>query len=140
MPIWPKKIQRPKSFGNWLLILLALIFGTYNPSGVSFVHWLVADISHALPLKFFLGITLMILWVLLIRLAFNILGKLGLVLALVFMLALVIMLVNWGLMPLGNLQIWVYLLETMFAAILAAALSWPTLRQRLQGSSRESID
>lgn len=62
------------------VLALAVVFGTYNPEGVSYYHWLRGG-DGPLPLKAFVGVLLLIAWLLLLETAQSSLGTLGLVLA-----------------------------------------------------------
>ena len=60
-----------------VVLAVALVLLTYNPSGHSFYHWAVAPPPGITALKAFLGIVLIIGWVICLRTAFVALGWLG---------------------------------------------------------------
>ena len=60
-----------------VVLAVALVLLTYNPSGHSFYHWAIAPPPGITALKAFLGIVLLIGWVICLRTAFVALGWLG---------------------------------------------------------------
>jgi hypothetical protein len=111
---------------------LAVIFGTYNPEGVSYYHWLRQG-GGSLPLKAFVGVVLLIAWVLLLKTARSSLGTLGLVLA-----AALFGTATWVVMSFAHLEAhgWqaiTYVVGVALAAVLSVGLGWSRTRQKLTG-------
>ena len=110
---------------------LLLVLLTYNPSGYSWVSYLLSDIP--LVYKVGSGVVLLIGWVVFLRATWNSLGPIGTVLAAAFFGVILWLFVEWGLFSLGNTTVlrWVLLLIT--AGVLAVGMSWSHVRRRLSG-------
>lgn len=111
---------------------LLVVFGTYNPEGVSYYHWLRHG-GGPLPLKAFTGVVLLIAWVLLLRTAKSSLGTLGLLLS-----AALFGTLTWVVMSFANLEAHggraiTYLVGLALAAVLSIGLGWAKTRQKLTG-------
>jgi hypothetical protein len=111
---------------------LAVIFGTYNPEGASYYHWLRQG-GGSLPLKAFSGVVLLIAWVLLLKTARSSLGTLGLVLA-----AALFGTATWVVMSFAHLEAHsgraiTYVVGVALAAVLSVGLGWSRTRQKLTG-------
>ena len=111
---------------------LAVVFGTYNPEGVSYYHWLRQG-GGSQPLKVFAGVVLLIAWVLLLKTARSSLGTIGLVLAAAFFGTLI-----WVVMSLAHLgahsgRAITYLVGVALAAVLSVGFGWARTRQKLTG-------
>lgn len=119
---------------RWLGSLI-LVLATYNPAGVSFVHWVKKAFStDALGAQhFFVGCVLLAGWAILLTATANSLGKLG-----AFIGAAVIATAMWLLAQIGLLQaettkalIWLVMIA--LATLLAIGLSWSHIWRRLSG-------
>ena len=116
-----------------LIFAVALVYGTYNPSGYSYFHWLTAADSEFSAVKALCGITLIIGWAVYLRATFNALGTLGLILGLAFFGAIVWLLFDLGLLSMESSGILSYVVLFMLAAILSVGMSWSHLRRRWSG-------
>ena len=121
------------SFGWRLLAALVLVFTTYNPGGWSFYHWVTGDLHSQFVAKLFVGVVLLIGWVVFIRATANSLGGLGFALAAAFFGTLIWLLADWGLLPTGSTNIIISVAEFALAGILATGMSWSHIRRRLSG-------
>ena len=121
-------------FGSFMLrfaFSLALVFLTYNPSGYSWVGWLISD--TALVYKVAAGIVLAIGWIMFLRATWNSLGPIGTILAGAFFAVIVWLLIHWGVISLteGSTFQWVVLFA--LSGVLAIGMSWSHVRRRLSG-------
>lgn len=119
------------SFALRYLFALLLVFTTYNPSGLSWIHWLNAD--AALAYKVGVGVVLLIGLMIYLRATWNSLGLLGTLLALSFFAVIIWLLIEWGLLRLdsGSLMVWV--IEVVLSGVLAVGMSWSHLRRKMSG-------
>lgn len=122
------------SFGNFMLrfaFALALVFLTYNPSGYSWVGWLVSETP--MVYKVAAGVVLLIGWVIFLRATWNSLGALGTVLATALFGVIIWLFIQWGLLSLdsGSAIQWVVLL--VLSGVLAIGMSWSHVRRRMSG-------
>ena len=127
-----------KSFG-WDGFLLRfvfatiLVFATYNPEGVSYYHW----ISEALPdftiIKAFVGVIILIGWIILIRATLGSLGFIGIVLAAAFFGLAIWLIVDVLGLSTDNIRVISYIVGIMLASVLSIGVSWSHVRRRISG-------
>lgn len=121
-------------FLRWLgaFILLA---ATFNPTEWNYVKWAEANGNSQLPLTLFLGLILLVGFLVYVLATLRSIGALGMVLiAAVFGSGLWV-LIDWGVLALTNstLNTWLGLLA--LSLILGVGLSWSILKQRLSGQA-----
>jgi len=112
---------------------IIVVFASYNPEGVSYYHW----VSEALPefsvLKAFIGVVLLIGWIILIRATLGSLGYIGILLAAAFFgLAIWLVIDVLGLST-DNFRVISYIIEIMLASVLSIGVSWSHVRRRISG-------
>lgn len=120
-------------FALRFLFAIVLVFATYNPEGVSYVHWALVPLPEFSVLKGFVGVTLLIGWVIFLRATLRSLGPFGLLLAGAFFGLALWLLVDMGWVSTANVRLLTYLVEIVFAAVLSTGLSWSHIRRRLSG-------
>lgn len=121
------------SFGLRFLFSAVLVFATYNPEGYSFVSW-VYKVFPAVTIEMaFVGVVLLIGWVIYLRATLRSLGLIGLVLAFSFFGLLVGMLFKWELISLDSSRLFAYVVEVLLAVVLAVGMSWSHIRRRMSG-------
>ncbi|MDP6436015.1 MAG: DUF6524 family protein [Gammaproteobacteria bacterium] len=129
--------DRPDSFSAvsflWrFLMALVLVMATYNPSEFSVFHWIrgAEDIG---AVHFFVGVLLLIGWVVLWVATWRSLDTLGVVLAVALLGTLVWLLISAGILtPVSASGIaWIVLI--CLATLLAVGLSWSHIWRRLTG-------
>jgi len=104
------------------LAALVLVFATWNPTGWSFVHWLMRTPSNVTSGLVFAGVVLVIGWFLFLHATLESLGLLGLILALAFF--------GWLSTDQDVLS---YVVLVVIAAILAVGMAWSHIWRRLSG-------
>lgn len=121
------------SFGMRFLFSAVLVFATYNPEGYSYFHW-VRDVFPSVTIEqAFVGVLLVIGWVIYLRATLRSLGFIGLILAFAFFGLMVAMLFKWGWISLDGSKMLSYVVEVLLAVILAVGMSWSHLRRRMSG-------
>jgi len=110
-----------------------VVFATYNPEAVSYYHW----VSEALPefsvVKAFVGVVLLIAWIILIRATLGSLGAVGILLAAAFFgLAIWLVIDVLGLST-DNFRVISYIIQVMLASVLSIGVSWSHVRRRISG-------
>ena len=121
---------------NFLLRLgfaTILVAATYNPSGYSFYHWAIQDITSVGPDQAVAGIVLLIGWIIYLRATLRSLGVLGVSLARALFAALIWLLVSWKWISPENPATIEYLILAAFALVLGLGMSWSYIRRRLSG-------
>lgn len=119
--------------GIRFLFALILVFATYNPEGYSYFHWGILEIQSVTALKAFVGVVLLIGWVIFIRATINSLGLIGLSLAVAFFGTLLWIIVDWGWVPVESVKLLSYIVLVMASAILATGMSWSFVRRKMSG-------
>jgi hypothetical protein len=116
-----------------LVVALAVVLLTYNPSGHSFYHWVMEDFANITAVKAFVGALLLVGWVICIRTAFVSLGALGLLLSVLVLGTLVWMLRDYGILNPDNPSLLSWVTLIVIGIILGVGLSWSLLRARMTG-------
>ena len=71
----------PLGFALRFMAAFALVFGTYNPSEVSYYHWVASLDGSSLPSKILAGLLVLVGWVVFFRATSRSLGTIGALLA-----------------------------------------------------------
>jgi len=131
-------MARKDSFGwdGFLLrfvFAVIVVFSTYNPEGVSYYSWVYDALPEFSVLKAFVGVVILIAWVILIRATLGSLGALGIILtASFFGLAIWLIIDVLGLST-DNFRVISYIIEIMLASVLSIGVSWSHVRRRVTG-------
>jgi hypothetical protein len=120
-------------FAIRLLFALALVLGTYNPSGKSYSHWLINNFSEFTPLMALAGVSVLIGWAIFLNSTFRSLGTLGVVLGLAFFGCVVWVMIDSGIISTEGNNIVAWITLVLVAAILAVGMSWSHLRRKWSG-------
>jgi len=126
------------SAGGFLVrwaVALALVIVTFNPTPYSYVHWASRVPADNLPVKFLVGVALLILFVIYLRATWRSIGPLGLVLAGLFFGALFWMAIVYGWLDPSRAGVMTWLGLVVAATVLAIGLSWSHVRRRVSGQA-----
>ena len=118
--------------GRWAFAIL-LVFGTYNPSGYSYISWLLAEQTAFGPVVAIVGLVLLIAWIIYLRATFLSMGWLGVTLGAALFVAIIWLLVDVGWLSMDSTGIITYLALILLSLILATGMSWSHIRRRLTG-------
>ncbi|MBT3205320.1 MAG: hypothetical protein HOM14_09930 [Gammaproteobacteria bacterium] len=121
------------NFGMRFLFSAILVFATYNPEGYSYYDWVKNVIPAVTIEQAFVGVLLIIGWVIYLRATLRSLGFIGLILAFAFFGLLIAMLFKWGWISLEASKMVAYVIEVLLAVILAVGMSWSHIRRRMSG-------
>ncbi|WP_207461227.1 DUF6524 family protein [Azospirillum sp. SYSU D00513] len=124
---------RPLSllFKRWLLSA-SLVFGTYNPSGFSYLHW-VWDSPELTSEHFFVGILLVSVVMAIARMAFLSLGYFGITAALAGIVMSYALGAGLDLFALADVEFTTYTLLFWITGVLAVGTSWSFFQERISG-------
>ncbi len=121
---------------NFLLrfvFAVILVFATYNPEGVSYYHWALASLPDFSVFKAFIGVIILIGWIILIRATLGSLGYIGITLAAAFFgLAIWLVADVLGLSA-DNFRVISYIILILLASVLSIGVSWSHVRRRISG-------
>jgi hypothetical protein len=118
--------------GRWAFAL-ALVLGTYNPTGYSYFSWLFAEGTEFGPVVALVGIVLLIAWIIFLRATFLSLGWLGITLGGALFACVIWLLVHVGWISMESTGIMTWLALVVLSLILATGMSWSHIRRRLTG-------
>jgi len=121
------------SFIVRFIFAIIVVFATYNPEGVSYYHWATEGLAEFSVVKAFIGVILLIGWVILIRATLGSLGAIGIILTAAFFgLAIWLVIDVLGLST-DNFKMISYIIEIMLASVLSIGVSWSHVRRRITG-------
>jgi hypothetical protein len=118
--------------GRWIFAVI-LVFGSYNPSGHSYITWLLAEQTAFGPVVAIAGLVLLIAWIIYLRATFLSMGWLGVSLGAALFASIIWLLVNIGWLSLDSTGVITYLALLLLSLILATGMSWSHIRRRLTG-------
>ena len=116
-----------------LIFAIIVVFATYNPEGISYFHWIKKDFPSFTVLKGFVGVILIIGWVILVRATLGSLGLIGIILAIAFFGLLIWLVFDFLGLPSDSVRFVTYIIEVMAACILSIGVSWSHIRRRITG-------
>ena len=129
----PSKHFTFASFLTRFVLALVLVFGTCNPSGYSWYHWLRGTAQRLDPLLALATVVLLIGWVIYLRATFRSLGAIGTILAVAFFAALTWLMIDYHLLSLDSPTVFAWVILSMLAAVMATGMSWSHIRRRMSG-------
>lgn len=114
------------------LLALTLVLATWNPSGHSYIHWLLEALPGVTAELAFAGVVLLIGWIMFLHATFVSLGLFGILLAAAFFGTFTWLLFDQGwITPRNEVVSWVSLV--ILAAILTIGMAWSHIWRRLSG-------
>jgi hypothetical protein len=116
-----------------IVLAIALVLATYNPSGHSFYHWLTEPPAGITAVKTLLGVVLLIGWAVSLRTVHVALGSLGVMLGVAFLAALAWVFVEQRWLDLDTPSSVAWLALLILGTVLGLGLSWSLMRARLTG-------
>ena len=112
---------------------LVVVFATYNPEGLSYYHWAVERLSEFSVLKAFIGVILLVGWIILIRATLGSLGTIGILLAIAFFGLAIWLIIDVLGLSADNARVISYIIQLMLAGVLSIGVSWSHVRRRISG-------
>lgn len=121
------------------LFIYALIVATYNPTGYSYVHWLVDAESGYFAVKFVVGLSLLLAHRYIASIAWRAMLRRGVGLTFLFFATAMWALDSQGLLPVDETAL-ILLVEAFVAAGLAMGMSLVLLWQHVSGQVTATIE
>jgi hypothetical protein len=121
--------------GMRFLFAFALVALTWNPTRFSFVEWAMVNWQGMAPLVAFAGLVLLMGWIFFLRTTAKSLGVVGIVLSTALAAVFLWILFYYDLVNTQSTQLLSWIVLVLFAAILAAGMSWAHLRNRWSGQA-----
>ncbi len=121
-------------FLRWLgaFVLLA---ATFNPTEWNYVKWSIANGNSQLPLTLFLGLLLLVGFLIYLLATLRSIGRFGMLLVAALFGSGLWVLYSWGLLSLENSTLNTWLGLFALSLILGVGLSWGILKRRLSGQA-----
>lgn len=116
-----------------MLLALFTVFGTYNPFGYSYYHWIGMEGAGHWTLKLFVGTLIAFLIYTHILATYRSMKLVGVLLVGLVQVTTVWALWDYGLLDLGNPTVVTLTLLTSVAATLGTGFCWSLVRYRLSG-------
>ena len=121
---------------RWLAAA-ALVFATFNPTGWSYFHWIIASGADAgagnVPLKILVGLLLLAGFAVYFRATWLSLGLLGIALVVAVFGVFVWLLVDFNLVDVGSPIMIVLVVEIILTIVMGVGMSWSHMQRRLSG-------
>jgi hypothetical protein len=121
------------NFATRFLFAVIVVFATYNPEQVSYFHWALKPLPEFTVLKAFVGVILLIGWIILLRATIGSLGLIGIILATAFFGLALWLIIDVAGLSTDNVRMISYLVEIMLASVLSIGVSWSHIRRRISG-------
>jgi len=116
-----------------IVLAIALVLLTFNPSGHSFYHWVSAPPAGVTAEKAFAGVALAIGWIGCLRTAFVALGRIGVILVAALLGTFVWVLFDLRVLQTADSVVMVWIGLVILGTILGIGLSWSLIRARTTG-------
>lgn len=117
---------------RWLAAFV-LLAATYNPTEWSYVRWATKSWNEQLPLAVFIGLVLLIAYVLFLTAVLRGIGTLGVFLIGAVLAALIWVLWDFGWLSLENPTANTWIALIMLSVVLAVGMYWGILWRRMSG-------
>jgi len=117
---------------RWLFAFV-LIAATFNPTQVNYLYWAERNYAEQLPLTVFLGLVLLVGYIIYLRATLRSIGAFGMFLVLAVVAALAWVLYDKGLLAFRNPDVMVWLGILALSIVLGIGLSWSFVRRALSG-------
>jgi len=124
----PYPLFSTSSFIARLLFACLLVYGTYNPSGTSYLHWLFSDSGGSVLVKTTVGVALIFVYRMVVVVSWRALGRLGAVTLL--LLLFLVWMALWRWVAADSWMVVTSLLG-MIAAFFGVGLSYSGILYRL---------
>ena len=121
------------SFMIRFIFATVIVFATYNPEGMSYYDWVKDEFPTFTVYKGFVGVILLIGWIILIRATLGALGAFGIILAVAFFGLLIWLLFDVFNIPTDSVRVVTYIVQVMIICVLSIGVSWSHIRRRISG-------
>ena len=121
------------SFIIRFIFAAVIVFATYNPEGMSYFDWIKEVFPSFTVYKAFVGVILVICWIILIRATLGSLGAIGIILATAFFGLLIWLIFDVFNLPTDSIRVVTYIIQVMIICVLSIGVSWSHIRRRISG-------
>ncbi|MBV6522299.1 MAG: hypothetical protein MNPFHGCM_02447 [Gemmatimonadaceae bacterium] len=132
-----------KGFFIRLIASVALVYATFNPTGVSYYHWALAPLVRQLDsfdaLKFLIGVVLFAGWVVFLQATRRSIGWKGALLVAAVCAGLIWLLAEQHMLNTASGTVLTHLGLAVAAIILAIGMSWSHVSRRVTGQADTDV-
>lgn len=121
------------SFIMRFIFATVIVFATYNPEGMSYYDWIKDEFPTFTVYKGFVGVILLIGWIILLRATIGSLGAIGILLAIAFFGLLIWLMFDVFGIPTDSIRVVTYIIQVMIICVLSIGVSWSHIRRRISG-------
>jgi len=114
-------------------VATALVCLTWNPTAYNYSRWAIANWPDLAAVIVFVGLVMLIAWIVFLRATTRSLGVVGIILAVALAASILWLLLEYDLVDPANRDTLAWVVLFLLAAILAAGMSWSHLRRRMAG-------
>ncbi len=118
---------------------ISVVFGSFNPSGSSYFHWVKEGGPENLPVKVLIGLLLLAGWIICFRATSRSLGKVGIVMAVAVLGVLLWLLIDSQWLSTDG-KVLTYAILLIVSTVLALGMTGSFLWRRLTGQYHVSDD
>lgn len=115
------------------IVAAALVCLTWNPTAYNYTRWAMANWADLAAVIVFVGLVMLIAWLVFLRATARSLGVIGIVLAVSLAASILWLLLEYDLVDPANRDTLSWVVLLLLSAILAAGMSWSHLRRRMAG-------
>jgi len=119
-------------FLRWLFAFL-LVASTFNPTRWNFAAWTMDNYATETPITVFMGLILLIGYVIYLRATLRSIGPFGMILVVAVVASLIWVLIDWGWLSLANQDVNLWIGIFAVSVVLGIGLSWSRVRRALSG-------
>ena len=116
---------------RWLLTVF-IVFATYNPSGMSFLHWAVSPGSNKSVVAA-VGVAILGVFVFIARSTWRSMKLIGITITALFCILFSVMLIDLRVIALTSTEVFEVIALVVIASTLGVGLSFSAIRARLSG-------
>ncbi len=124
-----------RGIGLRFLYAFALVCFTWNPSRFNYVEWALAQWQSLAPLVVFVGLVLIVAWIVFVRATARSLGALGIILSVALAASVLWILFYYKIVSTESRTLLGWIVLVLLSAILAAGMSWSLLRRGWSGQA-----
>lgn len=117
---------------RWIFAF-GLLAATYNPTELNFSRWAAGNWETSLPLTLFLGLVLLVGYIIYLRATLRSIGLFGMLLILAVAGTFLWVLYDYGWISLSNPTVNTWIGLGALSLVLSVGLSWSIVRRRLSG-------
>lgn len=117
---------------RWFFALL-VVFITFNPTGISFSHWVWPLVNDQVPLKILAGLVLFGCYVVYLNATFRSLGLMGIFLVVAFCATIIWLFVDQGWMDWRNGSTMSWVMIVIISSVMGLGVSWSHIKKKLTG-------